>query len=184
MDIDFYRDRNEGQLTPEERKALYTTILNEKPNVVFEVGTWKGGGSTYFISSGLYENKIGKLYTVECNKIFYDHAINLYNTTFSHLLPYVNFNYGESLIVYPEILEKISNIDFLFLDGGIVPEKTLAEYYMFMPYLKTGAILACHDWNEDNKMVKLRETILKDPSWKMIVYLPEGPTGFALFKKV
>jgi hypothetical protein len=46
----------DGQLTIEERKFLHTTVLAEKPSLVFEIGTWKGGGSTWQIATALKSN--------------------------------------------------------------------------------------------------------------------------------
>ena len=59
---------NPGQMYWRERKAIYETIISFKPNRCFEVGTYNGGGSTYFVSSALHHNNFGKLYTSESIK--------------------------------------------------------------------------------------------------------------------
>ena len=51
--VDFNRDSLEGQMTVAERKALFYLVRKFKPRQVFEIGTWKGGGNTYILSSAL-----------------------------------------------------------------------------------------------------------------------------------
>ena len=180
--MNFNRDPNEGQLMPEERQILYETILKEKPDFVFEVGTWKGGGSTYYISSALFENKKGILFTIECNKEMYSHAMQLYNKELIYLKSHINFNLGKSLEIYPELLKTIPKLDFVFLDGDNNADQTIKEYLMFEPYLKSDSIIACHDWNI-LKMEKLKNLISNDRSWSVQISLLGGPTGFALLKR-
>jgi predicted O-methyltransferase YrrM len=79
--IHFKRASSEGQMTVEERKAIYHIVRKAKPHTVFEIGTWKGGGSTYILSSALYHNGRGVLYTVEACAEFYEHAVSLYLTS-------------------------------------------------------------------------------------------------------
>jgi len=104
---DFSRDRMEGQLTEVERKTLYDTVILSHPSVVFEVGTWCGGGSTYFIASALRNMHVegrnaAKVYTAEVNPIFFNHAQNLYRTDMdmgelAYLAPYVSLHFGDAL---------------------------------------------------------------------------------------
>lgn len=189
---DFGRDPLEGQMTPEERKEIYKIVIDTKPDVVFEVGTWKGGGSTYFLSSALHENGKGTLFTIESEAEFFNHAVNLYNSTLKPLQPYVNFSFGQSHEVYPNLLKTLLEvnknpyswhcIDIVFLDGKEDPDQTLNELNMFLPYLKVGGIVACHDW-KTSKTDKIR-SIMASSSWELVSFLPNGPTGFAAFRKI
>lgn len=181
--VDFNRDMWEGQMTPSERECMYNVLIEKKPETLFEIGTWKGGGSTYFISSALLENKKGTLYTIECEKKFYDHAINLYNTTLSYLSPYIKFFFGKSEEIYSEILKNIKDIDFLLLDGKEDSNQTIIEYNMFVSHFHSGSLLACHDWNI-GKMEKLKPIIKNDKNWTLIKELNEGPTGFCIYIRV
>lgn len=179
---DFERDGQEGQLCSIERYILYYLVKNEQPKTVFEVGTWKGGGSTYFISSALSENQWGRLYTCEANKEFYNHAVKLYKTTLKELAPYVVFHFGESDSVYPEVLKKLGLVDMVMLDGAEDADQTLKEYNMFLPYFKSGSFLICHDWKE-GKMAKLKPVILDDDLWEIVTLLEDTTTGFSIFKR-
>jgi predicted O-methyltransferase YrrM len=178
----FDRDSQEGQLCSMERYALYSLIQKEDPDVVFEVGTWKGGGSTYFIASALHENKHGILHTCEINKEFYDHATNLYDNELKELKPYVCFHFGDSLEVYPDILRKSGMIDILFLDGKEDSDQTVREYCMFRPYMRNGAYMVCHDWKE-YKMAELKKRLIADEHWKLITLMQDTTTGFSIWQR-
>lgn len=180
--MNFDRDHNEGHLMNEERQALYETILKEKPETCFEIGTWKGGGSTFFISSALKENNKGILYTIDCDPGMYGYAKNLYETRLQDLKPFINFNCGRSLEIYPAILKSIAKLDFVFMDGENNADQTVKEYEMFNPYLKSESILSCHDWDIE-KMENLKKIILNDSSWILQIIF-KSITGFALFKRM
>jgi predicted O-methyltransferase YrrM len=169
-----------GQLWFKERKLIYDTIKTYKPSHCFEIGTWKGGGSTLFIAQALYENKQGKLHTIEINKDFYDDVKNNYQTYLEHLTPYIEFYLGDYRETFSEVLNTIDGLDFLFLDGPENAQETLDQYEFFLPYMKKGFVLMAHDWfTEKSKLVK--PLIQNGDEWKIEVILtaPHSP-GFAL----
>src|SRR5262249_48256922 len=45
-----------GQMYAAERRALYGLVRKRLPHHCIEIGTWSGGGSTFFISSALAAN--------------------------------------------------------------------------------------------------------------------------------
>ena len=170
-----------GQLWYEERKTLYESIREFSPDVVFEVGTWIGGGSTFFIAQALFDNGSGTLFTIEKDSSTYQSAINNYNHFLGHLVPYVNFFLGESTEVYRDILKKIGRVDALFLDGASDPRQTVREFKMFEPYLGYRSVLMVHDW-EDEKMRLLRPIIEESTNWILEKKLvPPKSVGFAVF---
>lgn len=182
MEVRFDRTVD-SQMSAIEREHLYDVIIKNKPDIVFEVGTWKGGGSTYIISSGLCKNNKGKLYTIEYDIDFYNNAMILYNSELLYLKPFINFNFGKSIDVYKKLLvdEDIEKIDVLFLDGADDPEMTMNEYKMFEKYLKNDSILAIHDFKE-NKCATIKHILTKENGWNKIIEL-NTLTGFVIFKK-
>jgi len=172
-----------GQLWYQDRKLLYDTARIYKPIHCFEIGTWKGGGSTFFIAQGLFKNRRGKLYTIEIVAEYYKEAIDKYNTYLPHILPYVKFHFGDYQNVYSDTLKSIGKIDFLFLDGAENAEETERQYEFFSPFLKTGTLLAIHDWlTEKAKLIKPQ--IESSAQWKLKkLLLPPHSVGFALFQK-
>jgi cephalosporin hydroxylase len=182
MEVDFNRDKLEGQLSPFERRALYNVIVKSKPEFVFEVGTWNGGGSTYIIASALADNGIGMLYSAECNEAFYHHAVDLYNNELKYLRPFVCLNLGESQNVFPRILETVKRVDLAMLDGREDPQQTLVEYDMFNPYCFRGSYIACHDWNTP-KMDSMKTILVGHNRWELEVDMANTFTGFMIFRK-
>jgi predicted O-methyltransferase YrrM len=181
---DFYRDPYEGQMTPEERKVLYNLVLTYKPSNIFEVGTWKGGGSTYFLSSALHELGAGKLHTVEIFPEFYNHAINLYNTDLAMLRGFIDFHLGDSTEEFSKVFSNPDiKADFVLLDGKEYSYQTLVEYNFFKSKMPLGSVLAFHDWKTE-KMGIIKNLIKVGEDWKVLEYLPEGPTGFISFEKL
>lgn len=173
--------RQDGQLCPEERQTLYKLVTQHKPSVVCEVGTWRGGGSTYFLSLGLAQNGVGKLYSVELDTSFYQQATALYAGELSYLKPFVELHFGNSLEIYPTILSTAKRVDMVFLDGAEDPQQTVKELQMFQPHLSDGAIVAMHDW----KTAKCRDVkpMLRDTStWTPIVEFLHTTTGFVAFQ--
>jgi predicted O-methyltransferase YrrM len=171
-----------GQMWSAERKLLYDLVKEHCPETVFEIGTWKGGGSTYFISQALFENKKGKLYTIESCSDFCEEAKRSYTQYLPQLLPYIEFIHGESYTVYPEILKNIGHVQMAFLDGGDEPQKALKEYEMFEPYFKRESVIAMHDWNSE-KMSLFRPFLDKLVYWHKIteLSLPQSQVGMAAF---
>jgi predicted O-methyltransferase YrrM len=181
LKVDFNRDPGEGQMKFSERQAMYDQIITHKPMRMLEIGTWKGGGSTYILSCAAYEYG-GKLDTIEANKEFYDHAVNLYATRMNILLPHVTFIFGHSHDVLPELLTSRGGYDFVFFDGAEDPDQTVKEYNIVNEHLALGSLIACHDW-KTSKMDKLKSIIANDNTWQNIVSIDNTETGFQMFKR-
>lgn len=173
-----------GQLWYAERKLLYRTIRHHRPSIVFEVGTWLGGGSTFFIAQALHDNRRGILHTVEASSELYQRAIESYHARLPELLPRVCFHEGASTDIYPALLREIGRVDALFLDGAQDAEQTMDEFRMFAPFLQGSSILLAHDWDNE-KMRLLRREIEGSREWKLEQRLtwPES-VGLAAYSKI
>lgn len=167
-----------GQLWFADRVLLYSTIRRHKPQTVFEVGTWLGGGSTYFIAQALHDNGSGVLQTIESDPDTYAHAVDNYKRYLPHLLPHVIFHRGLSMDVYPAILASQGAADAVFLDGAAEPVQTLEEFRMFQPSLRH--LFMGHDWYGD-KMSALRPIIENSHEWIVErVIQPPRSLGFVV----
>lgn len=170
-----------GQLWRAERQIIYETVRMIKPQNCFEVGTWRGGGSTFFISSALCHNDYGILHTTEINKSYYAEAKRDYSLYAQELLPYVRFHHGSSTEIYPRILTD-KKVDLLFLDG-LGPDQTLAEFQLFEPRFGEDATLIAHDWNNE-KMNLLRPYIEGSNDWDEIKVIgPPKSVGLAIYQR-
>jgi len=181
--MDFSTKFCEDGLDPKENKALYEAIIEKKPDVVFEVGTRRGGGSTYYISSALSTNGKGILHTVECDPSCHAQAIALYGGQLAQLAPRVKLYLGKSHEVFPLALQSVTGVDALFLDGEENADQTMREFEMFLPKLGVGSILACHDWNI-HKMARLRPLLETSHDWQPLVKIMDTQTCFAIHRRI
>jgi predicted O-methyltransferase YrrM len=184
IEPDFNRDRFEGQMSPNERVVLYAAIMDRQCKNVWEVGTCRGGGSTYYIATALENlNDGGMLYTVDDTKEFYDYAQALYGEkgALNYLRHRVCFNFGNALKVFPTLLanKSIKNPDAVLLDGEDDSIECLYQFCMFRPYLGIGALAIFHDWN-CGKTNYVRPTIVNDVDWKQIA----EEASIAVFEKI
>lgn len=138
------RNQPPGQMTDHERDVLQNEIWLTKPSVVFEVGTWYGGGSTFQIMSGLIHNSKGILHTWESledrAKVAADFYSNSYwqNRFFGHV--------GSMRSHLPAVINQHGAPDFIFFDGGEDPNEAMDDIRALEPYLKPNTVLAMHDW--------------------------------------
>jgi predicted O-methyltransferase YrrM len=173
-----------GQLWYRERKALYQAIRKHKPRTVFEVGSWYGGGSTFFIAQALHDNGAGLLYAIEPNETAYDNAVVGYKREVPHLLPYVRFFRGSSTDLFPERLKELEKVDALFLDGAQDSRQTADEFAMFEPHLQAGSIFMAHDWDNE-KMESVRPQMEHSRDWVLETKLTAPHSlGFVVYRKL
>jgi predicted O-methyltransferase YrrM len=170
-----------GQLLDKERKFLHDAILLYKPDIVLEVGTWKGGGSTWQIVEGLKKNRKGLLFTCETEKEFFDEAIKLYEG--NNLIHLCNV---DSCELIRELISTNQIPDFLFFDGPEDISTALYDFESLDKYLKPGSIFCMHDW-ENPPSIKasfIRPYLEALVTWEPIKQLtfPES-VGICLWRK-
>ena len=96
--MDFTLNRDCGQLYVDDRRWLYETVLALKPQMALETGTWKGGGSTFYIASALRDSECGGvLYSIETDVVVFAAAVMRYTRDWPHLMPSVSLWHGNSL---------------------------------------------------------------------------------------
>lgn len=140
----------EGQLNATERAHITKTILDAsvKPEVVVEVGTWLGGGSTLHILRALQANGTGHLWGVEAFKDIYQKMIENIRRGAPEAAGRFTPILGFSTQVLPEWLNRLphgKDIDMVFLDGGDNPDEQVEEFKLLEKRIKIGGILMAHD---------------------------------------
>jgi hypothetical protein len=140
----------EGQLNSAERELLTNSILkaSRKPEVVIEVGTWLGGGSTVTFLRALHQNGAGHLLGVEADRTIYDRMMANLTTLAPEVMGHFTPLFGFSDQVLPRWIaeqKKPFQIDVVFLDGGNNPSEQIIEFEILDPYLPVGAQLFSHD---------------------------------------
>lgn len=155
-----------GQLWYRERIHLCQVITEFKPKTCFEIGTWKGGGSTLFISHGLWMNGFGKLHTIEIDRSFQTGANQSYRIYLPQYLPHVEFHLGDYRVVYSKILREMDGVDFVILDGPENADETMNQYNFFLPHTRPGTVLMAHDWfSEKSKLLK--QVLENSDTWEI-----------------
>ena len=193
----------DGQLWVADRKLLYDTVRARAPKTCFEIGTWKGGGSTLFIAQALFDNGSGRLHTIELDNSIAAEARRAYETHLPHLLPYVVFHTGDYREQYRRYLApdeaapsrqgraeaESGELDarrahFVFLDGPEDARETLAQYEFFAAHLQAGSALVVHDWLTDKARL-VRDLLEHSRDWRIEqVLLPPRSVGCALAIRV
>ncbi len=134
-----------GQSSKEERMYIYSVVVDSEPELVLELGTMEGGGTTYAIAQGLTHNNHGKLHTFEIDDNYYSKAEP-------------KFRNNEFVECYKkDFLDDIStrednSVDMIMFDGVSMPEwseelnrKVLLGCYRL---LKNGGDLIIHDFGD------------------------------------
>ena len=181
----------EGQMWSAERRLLYDTIFEARPSVSLEIGTWKGGGSTYQIATALSDLQHGVLYTCEINTPFYLEAAKIYSESrWQGIVKCYNIS---STQLINQLIRNNQIPDFIFCDGPEDPDLNLSDFLLLEPYLRSGAVFCVHDWNMDVreggvisiKAKLLRPYIENSASWKIqtCLTMPES-VGMAVAIKI
>lgn len=167
----------DGQLWLADRRLLYETVRALRPAHCFEIGTWKGGGSTLFLAQALRDNGAGVLHTIEVDAAMVEHARRYYQAHLPQLLPHVDFHVGD----YVKEFGTLDTIpaDLVFLDGAEDGRETLAQYEFLLPRAHRGTVLLVHDWLTDKARL-VRERLEQSPDWRIdTVLLPPRSVGCA-----
>lgn len=140
----------EGQLNAEERRLLTEAILGaaKKPEVLIEIGTWLGGGSTLHILRALHQNGTGHLWGIEADQSIYERMIQNIRAAVPEALDRFTPLFGFSQQVIPPWLNERgpeTEIDFAFLDGGNNPMEQVSEFLLLEARIPVGGQLMSHD---------------------------------------
>ncbi|MCX6712807.1 MAG: class I SAM-dependent methyltransferase [Candidatus Vogelbacteria bacterium] len=171
-----------GQMYSAERKCLYDTILNNKPRFCLEIGTYTGGGSTFFLASAFKKVGQGKLHTLETEDYFFQKAKKYYLQHLPRLTPFIEFYKGSDIGKFKQLLDENGGCDCALLDGAEDGKETLRQYEFLKPYFRHGSLLIMHDWNTA-KTEMIRPAIQNEPRWKLITELrPPESVGMTVFR--
>jgi predicted O-methyltransferase YrrM len=171
----------EGQLWPAERQFLFESVVEERPEIVLEIGTWKGGGSTMQIAKALQKNAHGKLLTCEPDEDCFHEASKGW---WGHPLVSVFKMTSEEMISY--LIETQRIPDFIFFDGPEDANVSISDFERLEPIIKSGSTFMMHDWDEPSIKAKIiRPHIEQSKKWKLIRRLtsPES-VGICRYKKL
>ena len=147
----------EGWLTPNEANGLFeVSSMLPKESIVLEIGSWKGK-STWCIAQGLKKGIINCIDPFnaageEGSKEIYEKTkgnsslFEQFQNNMKGISPKVKIitHKGYS----SQFVNKIENIDFLFIDGDHSIEGCKFDFENYGTNLKIGGYLAFHDYYE------------------------------------
>ena len=183
-DVFFDGDSNLiGQMWLAERQALYDAVLRRKPKRCFEIGTWTGGGSTFFIASALKEAGGGRLYTIEAEPSHHVIASAYYKNCLPALNEHVTFLLGKNVAAFDPHIDHIIGVECFFLDGSDNSEEAVEQFRYFDAVSRLGTIMMAHDW-DDRKQVMLRPLIEADRRWiRRVKLTAPNSVGFVVYER-
>lgn len=172
--IDFFENINsESELLPLERKSLYEFIQKKKPKIVLEVGTGRGGGSTYFICRSINDNVIdSEVYTCDPSRSPSEEFLKQFN-----FLKYFK-QISTDLINY--LIKNNIKPNFLMFDGPEDPNVALNDIKRLEPFIDDGTFLCIHDYETSKrgyddatstKAALIRPYLEQSKNWTKIFYL-------------
>lgn len=139
-----------GQMNPAERRILRETIISapKNPEVVLEVGTWLGGGSTLHLLNALEEKGTGHLWGIEADRSIYEAMLANIGSAAPKALHRFTPLFGLSEEVIPQWLSENGSdfsVDLVFLDGGDNPLEQITEFKLLDAHIPVGGQLLSHD---------------------------------------
>ena len=169
----------DGQLWPKEREFLYNAVREAKPQLVLEIGTWKGGGSTLSIARALQDNGGGELWTCDADAAMTETAREVHlGRPFVHCL---NMRSGEMIA---DMIRRKRIPDFLFFDGPEDEDTALWDFWAVETNVKQGTVFMMHDFDHPSiKAAKIRPYLEGSMLWKITGQLTT-PDSVGLVKAV
>ena len=203
--IESENDRGQIMRDQEMGKIIYDLSCDSENQILVDIGTWNGLGSTRCFIEGMFNNKSAKLYTIENNIEMYEFAKNYWMEKLEDHNLDVNFICG-SLVSNDEIdvflneksvrlneqqeywlsIDKTNTqeiidiiwekIDVLLIDGS---EFTGFSEMMKLKDLSKYIVL------DDTRAIKnmyTREYLLNSPDFSLISENANYRNGYSLFK--
>lgn len=156
--INFFNNIFDGEMLPYERYKLYNWISEIKPNIIFEVGTGDGGGSTYFISQSIKNNNLN-------SKIFTCDPIRKPTEEFFNEFPFVKYFKEQSQKMLVNLLESNIKPNFIMFDGPEDPNIAYDDIILLEQNIEDGTYFCMHDWDyyrPYDKGYSTKSIIIKD----------------------
>jgi predicted O-methyltransferase YrrM len=146
-----------GWCSEEKSKYLFDLVINIKPDLIVEIGVYRGRSLASFSAASLVHNceVIGiDAYNFDClvNESYtseedLEYSKNLFTTEFNRLgLPFILVNKPSEIAINDEIFLN-KKIDILHIDGSHNESHVLLDVNLWLPKLKVNGILIFDDAN-------------------------------------
>ena len=145
VDNNYLNEEFAIQQSKEEISEFVGILLKSKTNTCLEIGLGHYG-STHFLWRQIFD----KVITIEKNfERIREFGRNMKKYYGSWVLSDGRsqfFNgYSNDEKIISDVYNKISDVDFLFIDGNHSYESVLCDFLLYYPLVKTGGIIGFHD---------------------------------------
>lgn len=122
----------------DEAAYMFKIVRQRKPKVLFEIGTYLGGGAVLL---SVAKEKEAKLYSIDLLVKSKDsQSVNYTETIKKFVDSNTYLTIGDSRTFIPS-----QKIDFIFIDGDHSYEGVKADFEHYLPFLNNGADIFFHD---------------------------------------
>ena len=137
---------------------LFKLVRMIQPELAIELGTCIGISAAYQSAAQQLNGK-GRLVTIEGSEAIADLAKkNIESLNLNNL----EILYGKFKDVLPELLEKTSVVNYVFIDGHHDEQATIAYFELLLPHLSPGAIVVFDDISWSKGMRRAWDKIRKN----------------------
>ena len=153
-------------ITPSQGKLLFRIVKHFQPAVMVELGTSLGISSMYQVSAAPDSLFIG-IEGCAATASFAEQNIASFSENQTYNIVIGNFD-----VMLPKVLEKLTKVDFAFIDGNHNYKPTIKYFNLLLPKLHENSILIFHDihWSAD-----------MERAWKEITLNPQVKLSIDLF---
>lgn len=160
-----------------ELLTVLSNKLDKTDYTMIEIGSYMGESTMMFASTGLFSTiySIDPLDGYEEFNEMHNYSWEFVRDEFTK-----NTKYFDSIVHLQDfsynVIDKFENdsIDFIYIDGSHGVEDVKRDLNLYLPKLKSGGILAGHDYNENawpdlikvvNEIVGKPDILFSDTSW-------------------
>lgn len=131
--------RGAKRMFPWEIEILYKAVMDRKPKVILEIGSWDGCST---MAMGIACKSFGgKVYSIDPRiQCLLSENLKHYDLG-EQVISIRGYSPWDGHKIVPE------HVNFLFIDGDHSTKSVLMDYYYWVKYLKTRDIVAFHDIN-------------------------------------
>ena len=192
--LDAYKNLD-GWCSEEKSKYLFDLTFNTKPNLIVEIGVYKGKSLSSFSAASLLldDCKVIGIDSYDINDIILNQEIkktfvtqeelteskNIMLDTFNNLKLPVNLIEKSSINAYFDENFNNKKIDILHIDSSHTEEDSVIDTLLWMPRIRAGGFLIYDDANWES-LKNAQKFALK--KCKHITYLEDGKTR--IFQKL
>lgn len=145
---------------PEHECRLIAALIQQfQPGVAIELGTCLGISAAYQVATMEATNS-GFLYTIEGGRALADFSRSNLDALGLGQVEVINAPFSDAL---PDILHRVSHVEFAFIDGHHDGDATVQYFKALEPKLASGSVVVFDDLSWSPSMRKAWKTIINDP---------------------